>query len=150
MPDGSVRRASVSWSFATFAAVGKPLRAALCGLLALAQILAFAHLATVGHRTCLEHGEAIHAGARPPGAVRVDASVRRVAANSSSSDLEEHQHEHCLFAAHGRSKLVLPVPATMGLIDVGPVGARAVATTPLVFAGVDVLALAPKGSPPVG
>jgi hypothetical protein len=72
------------------------------------------------------------------------------AANSAASDLEGHQHEHCLSAAHGRTKLVLPLPAAMGLMVLGPVVAKAADTTPRFFSGVDVLALAPKGSPPIG
>ncbi len=123
------------------------MRAASCGLLALAQILAFAHLATVGHQTCLEHGEAIHAGTR----LSIPAEQRTpvLAARSASSDSEGHEHEHCLSAAHGRAKLVLPPPAAMGVLVLCLASSTWADTARSFLADVDLLALAPKGSPPV-
>jgi hypothetical protein len=140
----------VRWPIVPLATTKKPMTAVFCGVLALAQILAFAHLATVGHQTCLEHGEAIHTGIRTASTAAPAQSAGRIAFESQASDSEGHEHEHCLSAAHGRAKLVLPVPVASGVLVLCPVGATSADSTRLLFAGVDLLALAPKGSPPIG
>jgi hypothetical protein len=128
----------------------KLVRAAFCCLLASAQILAFAHLALVGHQTCLEHGEAIHAGHAKAAPAQAGQPRVGVTLNAQPLDLEGHAHEHCLSVANSRTKLVLPLLAEGALIALLPMQGSYVDVFDASFVGVDLLALAPKGSPPVG
>jgi hypothetical protein len=123
-------------------------RAAFCAVLAFAQILAFAHGASVGHRTCLEHGEPIHAGAHSPAPIS-SPPTESMATLSPTSGAETHAHEHCLSVAFGRAKLIFSSPEAE-LVERHPALAAWAEHLDAASPGVDLLALAPKGSPPRG
>jgi len=121
----------------------------LCALLVLAQILAFAHGALASHQTCLEHGEAIHAGSHPSSTTSSTKPASGLALAAPSLEAEGHGHEHCGAMAHRRAKLALPLPALGGVLDLQRVVNPWVETTQSLIAGPALLFLAPKGSPPV-
>jgi hypothetical protein len=125
-------------------------RAGFCGLLAVAQILSSAHGALVSHRTCPEHGEAIHPGptGRPTASPGLAKPAPVFAVYAEPAGVEGHQHEHCVSMAHARAKPEMPLLTWGGLLDLPAVTAW-VDTTPSLSPGVALLALAPKGSPPV-
>lgn len=118
----------------------------------MAQIMAFAHVALVHHRTCLEHGEPIHAGADPTAATAMTRTVAPDAALVAAppSDDEGHAHEHCLSMAHGRASLVLSPPTASALLEPRAATASWAQWGDQAPVSLDLLALAPKGSPPQG
>jgi hypothetical protein len=127
--------------------IAKLLRTALCAVLVSAHVFTFAHLALVSHRTCVEHGEAIHAEALSP-TLQAGAKAES-AVEGQAPDVAGHEHEHCICLAFGRSKLVLSAPA-MGRLPEAPTVVEALCDAPdCLVGGAEILAFAPKASPPV-
>ena len=150
-PDLRCQIGSVSSSALAVAArpvqSGRRVRAAVCGLLAFAQVLAFSHVAFVAHRICAEHGEAIHASqpavAATPATQDTPASV--VPADGTSVG---HDHEHCLCLAHGRERFVVLPRASVGSARVGITQLWQGSPRSTLALPVALFLLAPKGSPP--
>jgi hypothetical protein len=142
-----VRRARILPAV-TFARMKLWARVAFCCVLAVAQLLTFAHGAMVTHRICPEHGEAVHTAVRGVESPVSAKTTPGLALQAQPIDADGHDHEHCLSMAHGRTKLVMPLPAWGGLID-EPAIAEWSDPAPSLFPGVALLSLAPKGSPPV-
>ncbi len=117
----------------------------LAGLLCLVgQLLGFAHLALVRHATCVAHDEIGHSGpeeARPravPGGAALDAPAEA-----------EHEDEHCLAVALRRAETAPLAPTIAALVPGLQTRAAEVTVPPApTRAGVGLLHLAPKTSPP--
>jgi len=119
--------------------------AVICGLLALAQLLVFAHINLVAHRTCALHGEAVHAGT-----VAVPAEAEGVLARVSptADSTAGHEHEHCLCMSLGRERLLLSSRPSDGSPSRMSESRRAISRPEWSALPVELLAFAPKGSPP--
>jgi hypothetical protein len=131
------------------AKAGRGARAAICGLLALAQVLAFAHGATVAHRLCAEHGEAIDVGL--PDEANASSALDSALASvlPSPGAAIGHVHEHCLCMAYGRERFLVPQHAGAGVPWRTTAHRWLISPRPTPSLSVALFLLAPKGSPPV-
>jgi hypothetical protein len=104
--------------------------------------LASLHHALTAHETCAEHGEQVHASATP---ARGDFSSA-VAGIESGTETEE-EHHHC--GAVPAAPLRAPIASDRSEPAVPSFGACASHSPSVVaFSAADVLAFAPKQSPP--
>jgi hypothetical protein len=150
-PDLQCQIGSVSSSALAVAArpvqSGRWGRAAVCGVLVLAQMLAFSHVARVAHRICAEHGEAIHTS-QPAAAATLLAQDTRVSVVPAGETAVGHDHEHCLCMAHGRERFVVPPRTSDGPVRMGIAQLWQGSLLSTLALPVALFLLAPKGSPP--
>ena len=105
--------------------------------------LASLHQALTAHETCAEHGELVHAGSGK----RTSNALGSVPAIESGAGVED-DHHHCgaVPAAPTRAPVVSHSSEVVGASFGAPMAS---ATPVVVLATADVLAFAPKQSPPV-
>lgn len=111
----------------------------------LAQVGSYAHLAATRHVTCAEHGELVDAGhlAAPTGAAVDRAESRYIAVERDAT----HGHEHCAVAPHRRARAIHEVVrSAVAAVAPARIGRSAVDVAPP--RAIDLIRLAPKGSPP--
>jgi hypothetical protein len=108
------------------------------------------HLTLVPHTTCAEHGELVHDGSPFDGGSAATeiayASAHPTEIASAPNDDGEHEHEHCLVTAPRQltvAGITVPVlSSSWNFVDEVFVPTSAAL-------GRDVIAFAPKTSPPV-
>ena len=130
----------------------------LAGIVALvclgAQFFSFAHLLLVHHSVCWEHGELIHdePSLVPDGSPRPGLTARAQRGpilEASALVKGAHEHEHCAALNERRNRVATcPPAASLPAPPARDHEALGVAPDLQVFAGIPLVLLAPKNSPP--
>ena len=110
------------------------------------QLLNSLHELLVPHEVCAEHGQLVHVSLDEPVSPEhsPDGSV-----GISAMPGEQHSHEHCVLAARsGDDELAAPAAASGELVDAVPEASTVAAWSAATHGSDDVIALAPKQSPP--
>lgn len=130
--------------------------AVACSLLLL-QVLSVLHLAVVRHTLCPEHGEPIHIPAAvvalrlyesPAAFSGQEAWREQVVQDASAPALLQLVHEHCLVQMHRRD-LLSEAASVNAFFWQGSAGPLIAPDADHQLARSELLALAPKHSPPV-
>jgi hypothetical protein len=119
----------------------------------LGQFGAHLHLAVTRHVTCAEHGEAVELGPSQPGG-KTSQLAPAGAHQDSLKRLPEgdvaHGHEHCLLASYCRERAATRSQSpSLEPLRAAP-GSSLASGQVIVPVVIEILALAPKNSPPQG
>ena len=120
-------------------------RAFVAGVCVLAMFSSAIHHLLTSHSVCAEHGEAIEATA--PERVTPPPPSAQVLAHAAQ--LAEDGHGHCPAAFQRRVLWTVARPVALQTPRLVPDAALGVLAVEPICAGLDVLAVAPKSSPPL-
>jgi len=122
------------------------LAACVAALVVAVHTAALLHFAVIAHGVCAEHGHVVHA---EDAASELESQAPRAPQAGVTLLQDEPGHAHCLTPATLQTAFVLEAPVWVELDDRAPACAGFGSDPSTAIAGVELLSLAPKQSPPV-